>query len=70
MIGPADIEDMMLDYAASNTRVADRQEPEGRSDQLIGWAWWTCPVLLAFEAQKLIQLWLIKLALGAQGRQG
>ncbi len=39
MIGPADIEDMLMNYAASDTRVVDHKGPEARLNQLIGWAW-------------------------------
>lgn len=65
MIGPADIEDLILDYAASNTRAVDQEDPEARPNQLIGGAWWTCPMmLLAFEAQKVVELRLVRLAWG------
>lgn len=67
MIGPADIEDMMLDHTASGASVAKRQVPNPQPNYLLGWAWWLSPAaLLAFEAQKLIQLWLLRLALGGQ----
>ena len=47
MIGPADIEDMMLDYEAENTPVAERQAPARQSDCLLGWAWWLTPAAVA-----------------------
>jgi hypothetical protein len=69
MIGPADLEDMMLDYAAAHPPAAETETPCRLPWQLAIWAWWLNPaVLLAFEAQKVIELRLVRLAWG--GREG
>ncbi|TNC06531.1 hypothetical protein FF100_34345 [Methylobacterium terricola] len=60
MIGPADIEDMLMDYVSTD---ATHEAPERQSLQMISWTWRLIPAAsLAFEAQKVIQLWLIRLA--------
>ncbi|SFV14587.1 hypothetical protein SAMN02799631_05914 [Methylobacterium sp. 174MFSha1.1] len=60
MIGPADIEDMLMDYVSTD---ATHEASETQPSQMISWTWWLIPAAsLAFEAQKVIQLRLFRLA--------
>lgn len=71
MIGPAEIEDMMLDHAAAHPPAAGPGTPDRLPRPAI-WAWWLSPaVLLTFEAQRRMLLWLVRLAWGGhEGRDG
>lgn len=43
MLGPADIEDMMLEFAAAEAAVVERDPPEGQRWPPTSWSWGVGP---------------------------